>query len=80
MRCKYIVWSASEYVLFPESMKHSDVARRLFHSRKPESAGFVSFGINADREVSVVCYGESESLGLKSKPSDSKIIQFMVMY
>ena len=69
-------------VIFPEEMVHAEVSRTLGHllmrgdhgkNRTAEvktiSAGFVHF------TGDVVCRGESESLGLKSAPGDSELLE-----
>lgn len=75
--CKYIIWSASEYVMFPASMSHHDVAG-LHPGRTPESGGFANFVANKDGSIGVVTFGESVSLGVQSKESDAKILKWML--
>lgn len=54
-----------EFIFFPESIEHSS-----FKNRDPISAGFCYF--NTDKTI-VECYGESYSLGIKSKEDDTKL-------
>ena len=61
MRTKYIKTEDNQIVVFSEYFQHSD-----FRSKKPTSAGFISFGVGKDGNPSCTCYGESVSLGLKS--------------
>jgi hypothetical protein len=73
MALKYII---SEYtpIIFNETLNHSDVARCL-HS-KILSAGFVQIQVNMLKGLfSVSAYGESISLGIGSRPEDSKILE-----
>lgn len=63
-------------VIFPDILVHKEVAERVGSCKmlrgvaKPVSAGFVQFG-NGGK---VQAFGESESLGLASRPQDSEII------
>ena len=72
---KYIIVESKlngEYpVLFPEHIKHSDMAQRFQHN-KIVSAGKVLFNGN---EKDIVVFGNSISLGLKSKPEDTDLIR-----
>jgi hypothetical protein len=73
MALKYII---SEYspIIFNETLNHSDVARCL-HS-KVLSAGFVNIQVRMKSELfSVTAYGKSISLGIESRPEDSKILE-----
>lgn len=57
-------------VVFPITFNHSD-----FRHLRPSSAGFIYFKDEPqDRSsnLTAVCYGESESLKLQSKESDSE--------
>lgn len=63
-------------VIFPERMVHAEVAQYIIHMNRmtekatvrPDSAGFVSL-------TDCKCHGESESLGIKSKPErDSAVL------
>ncbi len=63
IRCKRF----NEIIIFPEVLEH-----RAFKHFEPISAGFVNISIRdfssgkPEPFLSVVCYGESDSLGLKS--------------
>lgn len=58
---KYIRREYGEIIIFPATIEHSD-----FMMMNPISAGFCYV-----HEDKVVCFGESVSLGLKSKEDDS---------
>jgi hypothetical protein len=72
-------------MIFPDLLVHKEVAdftMRLLRREQPDgrmrvvkpvAAGFLSSMAigHPDRQV---CHGESESLGLKSRPQDSKLI------
>jgi hypothetical protein len=62
-------------IIFPEMLVHKDVARNNAHAGcKIISAGFVTF-VDAGH---FICHGESESLGIKSRPEqDSELVNFM---
>jgi hypothetical protein len=72
-RAKYIVFDERKVIVFPEMMEHAAIARK-FENWKPTSAGFVSFGVDADGEVQLSGYGESVSLRLKSVPDDTHLL------
>ena len=63
-----------EFVLIPDFMRHSDIPGGWTH------AGFVNFDTTKRDDcgnviVTLICFGESISLGLKSRgEADSKII------
>ncbi len=59
---KYIRFEHTGFVIFQRDINHNDMAKN-FPNDTPISAGFV----NKNLQV----YGESESLKLKSDPSDS---------
>ena len=68
---KYVMFEAGglEYpVLFPDFIKHNDIRQSIGH--EVISAGFVSVGSDGN----LTAYGESVSLGKKSRPEDSKIL------
>ena len=65
-RHKYIrLERYNEFIFFPEIIEHSQ-----FRNLKPISAGFCYLD-NDDNIVN--CFGESVSLGLKSKEDDTKL-------
>jgi len=77
---KYIRTANDEIIMFPEIKKHSD-----FKHLNPLSAGFVRFKTTFEEKegciITAECYGESDSLGLKSTSEiDNKIInaQFFI--
>lgn len=63
-------------IIFPDHLVHADVAMvmcKLINTRQkvrvgPTSAGFISVGVD------IQTHGESETLGLKSKPTDTDYI------
>jgi len=65
MKAKYVMTTLGP-VIFPGSFQHSD-----FSNLKPVSAGFVIFDDNGKPTT----YGRSESLGMKSRPGDSRLIE-----
>ena len=84
-KAKYIIveypMGADTPYVFPVWEKHSDVAERM--RALPDrvlSAGFVSFSAECDTGncpcaiVYVTAFGDSISLGKKSRPEDSKLI------
>lgn len=62
LKTKYIVTQNNEIITFPETIQHSE-----FKHFNPKSAGFISFGLDENRKMICNCYGESISLGLKSR-------------
>jgi len=77
-KSKYIIIDDGRILspfLFPEWETHSDIARVLKrHGGDVVSAGFVAFGVDADNRVSVAAYGNSESLKVKARDGDSRLI------
>jgi hypothetical protein len=66
---KYIITKNNEIIVFTELLNHSDFSK--FH---PISAGFISFGIDKEGNITCSCYGSSFTLGLSSRPEeDTKI-------
>ena len=68
-KLKYIITKDGSPILFGNATKHNE----LFPKSAIRSAGFVS--IDYDREADkyiATCYGESESLGIKSMPEQDK--------
>lgn len=73
-KAKYIVIDTGlndEMIIFSFTLNHNDVARNF--DGKVISAGFIQFSSEND-EVVASCYGESVSLGIKSKPETDNII------
>lgn len=73
---KYIIVelsSGQQYgIIFPKSLIHKDVARiHRAGFRHVVSAGFCDLGSNGIMAV----FGESESIGKKSRPEDLEILQ-----
>ena len=77
---KYIVFETCEIpgfdhigLSFPDFVQHKDFARH-FPTWIPVSAGFVKFEATCDgdeQRIITFCFGESESLKIKSDPNDS---------
>lgn len=73
MRLKYIVTDENAFAIFSETQTHSDMARGMWG--KPVGAGFCNIAREADSEyANVHCWGESTTLGIKSRPEDEEII------
>ena len=62
IKVKYIITKEGKILVFNEWFQHSE-----FKHFEPISAGFISFGVNQNRNPTCCCYGESISLGLKSR-------------
>jgi hypothetical protein len=72
------------FVIFPSMLTHSNVARKTLEANgfRIVSGGFISFDTVSDslgEGVRPYCYGESISLGLKSRPEDSDIMMKKMM-
>lgn len=65
LKTKYVVIDDFRAILFNESFQHQEFS----HFGKITGAGFVSFGMKGGH-ISVSVYGESVSLGIKSKEKD----------
>ena len=82
MALKYIVGHIG-FAIFDEGQTHAHMAARM--SSRPEGAGFCTIAVGYQRPdqdglgggeyVNVHCYGESITLGLKSRVEDEEIIQ-----
>lgn len=72
---KYIRTKDGEIIVFSSLQQHSD-----FKVYEPVSAGFVSIGVNKDRQPTIKCYGESVSLRMKSNPEeDSELARLQIL-
>jgi len=69
MKQKYVITEDKVIIVFPELLQHSE-----FKKFNPISAGFISFGINEQKNPTCSCYGESVSLGLKADEIQDTII------
>jgi len=71
---KYIRHSQIGFIIFPDmtNVFHRHVAELVIKFQRGAiiSAGFVRFDTTEGADL--VCYGESESLGIKSKPDDTE--------
>jgi hypothetical protein len=83
MKTKYISFKKlgsnfSEMVIFPETIKHSDMKKSLGNI-DIIGAGFVNFRIRKDEYdcdyVKFICSGKSESLNIISHEDDSELAQ-----
>jgi len=81
MKLKYVVYDNSYVVVFGEYAQHKDVGIK-YHTAT--SAGFFTMQeidtppnskFCCSRMIEVNCYGESISLGLKSKPDDKFLLE-----
>lgn len=75
---KYIIFDNGEFVIFPETMNHGAVARSLRATKDSVlGAGFVRIGCEIEEsEHFANCYGESISLGIRSRgDEDGAIIE-----
>ena len=76
---KYIIYDDDLLdiaIVFPNHIQHNTMATMI--GCKPISAGFVEIDGTKNDEPRAIAFGESISLGLKSRPQDSKIIQKML--
>jgi hypothetical protein len=68
-KVKYIRTNHNEIIIFGEIMNHSDFSRF-----NPISAGFISFDLGKEGNLTCSCYGESISLNMKSNPEEDTLI------
>jgi hypothetical protein len=74
LKQKYVITKRKVIIVFSELLQHSD-----FRHFDPISAGFISFGVNKEGNPTCNCWGESISLGLKSRPDeDTKIAKMQL--
>lgn len=75
---KYIRTKNYEIIVFSDLQQHKD-----FKHFDPVSAGFITFDykmVEGSPEVTCNCYGESESLGLKSdEEKDSRLARRQIL-
>lgn len=76
---KYIVVDFTEMKIFSGGCKHRDEAEK-YGTNNVTSAGFIKILVNiSEAKVIVECYGESDSLGVKSNPvMDNLIAKIML--
>ncbi len=71
---KYIIFENEDFIIFPDTMNHKDVCI----NSKPIAAGFcqIRHYLNQwdDLRYEVSCWGESTTLGLKSRTEDEIIM------
>jgi hypothetical protein len=85
-RLKYIIDNYKNFVIFSDGNSHKDIAKGFYF--KPLSAGFCTIDIGYKTEedgwekrvINIHCFGESISLGLKSKEEDEKIINSLIQH
>lgn len=77
MKTKYIVTSdgpggLETMFIFPEHIVHKHMAdgARVARGGRPVSAGFLSITTDKKDRPRVAAFGESESLGIKSRPEE----------
>lgn len=68
-KAKYIIFGRNRFIMFDPQFKHNEIAN-LLNLEKIVSAGFVG-----DCGNGIQCFGESLSLGLKSRPEDTNVIK-----
>ena len=78
-RAKYIMldqwgYASDALIIFPASMSHVNTASNFGGKDNVLSAGFITIDIDGKPK----CYGESRSLGVKSRPEDTTIAQFLL--
>ncbi len=74
-KTKYIRTKSNQIIVFSGIIEHKDLKHL-----EPISAGFISFGIGADRNPDCSCYGESVSLNLKSiEEEDSALARKQIL-
>jgi hypothetical protein len=87
MRMKYVMINDYIPFLFLEVVSHVEMKSlrsESFHGQgKITSAGFVQITMGEETgsgtyEITAYAFGESQSLGVKSKPQDSEIITRML--
>jgi len=75
MATKYIRTKENKIIIFSGLQIHSDFAHF-----NPISAGFIYFLLDLDNKIICQCFGESFSLGLKSKEKeDSRLAQMQIV-
>ena len=71
---KYVIIDGSA-IIFSAAIQHKDM---VGYNEKVQGAGFVSFGLKVDSYgdtiITANAYGESVSLGIKSREDDSDIL------
>ena len=70
---KYIKFEYGDFVVFPPVINHNDMARMA--NRTGDVGAAVSAGfVDTQDGGELHCFGESISIGIKSKPEDSEEI------
>jgi hypothetical protein len=73
-RAKYVIVEGSA-IVFSAAIQHKDM---VGFNQKCDGAGFVSFALTkdsfGDEIISATCYGESISLGIKSRDEQDSVI------
>jgi hypothetical protein len=72
-KAKYVRTKDDEIIIFPAFRVHSS-----FRHLEPISAGFISFGINSNGDMTCQCFGESISLNLESLKDDTLLAKFQL--
>jgi hypothetical protein len=69
-------------IIFPNILNHSEMAEKFGGKENIVSAGFISIYPSYNdqgevEEITYVPYGESISLGIKSREEDKKLIKYL---
>ena len=74
MKVKYIKTKDNKIIVFSALQDHSEFAHF-----EPVSAGFISFGIDKNRNPDCTCYGKSVSLKLSSMQDDTLLAKRQIL-
>jgi len=75
VKVKYIKTDCKQIIVFSNYHTHDE-----FSKFNPISAGFISFGVDRNGNLSCTCYGESISLRLKSDPeTDTELARKQIL-
>lgn len=80
MEFKYIMFNRVTYVLFSVGIEHitmRDALKKELGECKVTSAGFVQIMRGPEGQVTVECFGESNSLKIAAGERDARIIHTM---
>lgn len=71
---KYIRTVDDKIIVFSQLQQHKE-----FEAFFPISAGFIKFGLDKDNKMTLLCYGESVSLKLKSHQDDTSLALMQIL-
>jgi len=74
LNVKYVRTENDKIIVFPKTIQHSE-----FKSFNPVSAGFIKIGMGKNHTTTCSCYGESLTLGLKSKIEDTNLARKQIL-